>query len=162
MSFINIQWFFVGAVAFLHPFYISLTDIVYKPEFGRLEIAQKVFWDDLEVALSHIHGTKINFLNPHNQKELEDRIEQYLMENNEISVNGNPVYIRYLGYEIEEDAAWFYMEAEKVPNPKTVSIKNTLLFKDFPTQQNIVNFYLNKSPKSLITTSKRPDGEIRF
>lgn len=143
-----------------HPFYISLTDMVYNSEKERIEIAQKIFWDDLEVALSRESGKRVNFLQPVDAEALNKLAEVYLLRHNLLFINGKKTALTYLGYEIDDDAAWFYLEAEKVPIPHDVRIQNTLLFEDFPTQQNIVNFYLNKSPKSIITSRNAPEGKI--
>lgn len=149
-------------LALLHPFYISVTDMVYNPVEQRLEIAQKIFWDDLEVALGLKFGQKVNFLNPDSSERLDEMIETYLMEHNQIRVDGELLPLNYLGYEVEDDAAWFYIESGKVVDPKEIKVRNTMLFEGFPTQQNIVNVYVGKSPKSMIMYMKNPEGVVRF
>ncbi len=145
-----------------HPFYISLTEIKYNPGQAGLEISQKIFWDDLEVELSEYYGGKINFLKPKDKDNLDKILQQYLLQKNEISVNGKKVKLEYLGYEIEEDAAWFYLEARQIPRPQKVEIRNSILHNHFAGQQNIVNFYLNKNPKSLILTKEKDRGVLTF
>ena len=162
MQFNYIFLLFLGWKAFFHPFYISLTEIRYNPANKSLEIAQKIFWDDLEVALGDIHKTKVDFLNPMDRKALEEMAKGYLLEKNEIRINGQKVTLNYLGFEIEEEAAWFYLEAEKVPAPKTVEVYNTVLIQHFDGQQNIVNFYMDRKPKSLILYKGKERGELRF
>ena len=146
---------FLGWKVFFHPFYISLTEIRYNPTNERLEIAQKIFWDDLEVALTDLNHTKIDFLNPEDKNALEVIAESYLLEQNQITVNGKKVKFTYLGYEIEEEAAWFYLESEKVELPKQVEVYNNVLIQHFDGQQNIINFYMDKKPKSLILYKDR-------
>jgi hypothetical protein len=153
---------FLGWKVFFHPFYISLTEIRYNAGNNSLEIAQKIFWDDLEVALGDIHQTKVDFLNPTDSKALEEMAKAYLLEKNEIFINGQKAKLNYLGFEIEEEAAWFYLEAEKVPNPKSVEVFNAVLLQHFDGQQNIVNFYLDRKPKSLILYKGKERGELRF
>lgn len=153
---------FLGWKVFFHPFYISLTEVRYNPSNKSLEIAQKIFWDDLEVALGDIHHTKVDFLNPSDRKNLEEMAKSYLLDKNEITVNGKKVTLKYLGFEIEEEAAWFYMEAEKVPVPKTVEIQNEVLIQHFDGQQNIINFYMDKRPKSLILYKGKESGVLKF
>ncbi|MEX2511834.1 MAG: DUF6702 family protein [Cyclobacteriaceae bacterium] len=143
-----------------HPFFISLTDMVYNPENERIEIAQKIFWDDLEVALSNAIGSPVDFLDPADPAQMEKIIETYLLQKNKIKINGKQVKLEYLGHEIEEDAAWFYMETEPVDLPKKITITNELLFDDFPTQQNIVNFYMDRKPRSLITHKSKIEGVL--
>jgi hypothetical protein len=145
-----------------HPFYISVTDMVYNPVEERMEIAQKIFWDDLEVALGRKYGEKVDFLNPESPEKLDQMIASYLLEHNEVRVNGEILVLSYLGYEVEEDAAWFYIESGKTEAPREVKVRSTMLFEDFPTQQNIVNVYVGKSPKSLIMYARKPEGAVKF
>jgi len=145
-----------------HPFFISLTEIRYNPKEKSLEISQKIFRDDLENALTGQYKSKVNFLAPGNKTELEKKIKKYILENNDISINGEKLVLYYLGYELEEEAVWFYLEAQKVPVPKTADIRNSILHKNFDTQQNIINFYLGKNPKSLILLNGKDRGLISF
>ncbi|MCH6233931.1 DUF6702 family protein [Cognataquiflexum rubidum] len=162
MQFNYIFMFFLGWKVLFHPFYISLTEIRYNPTDQSLEIAQKIFWDDLEIALGEKFNTKVDFLNPKNKADLDKMVQAYLLEKSEIKVNGIKVEISYLGYEIEEEAAWFYLEAKDIPVPKKVEIKNEVLISNFESQQNIINFYLEKSPKSLILYKDNERGELVF
>ncbi|WP_373520073.1 DUF6702 family protein [Aquiflexum sp.] len=153
---------FLGWKVFFHPFYISLTEIRYNPTQKSLEIAQKIFWDDLEVALAEVYKTKVDFLNTNSREALEDMVKSYLLEKNEIMVNGQKFSLYYLGFEIEEEAVWFYLEALKVPIPQVVQIRNEVLIEHFEGQQNIVNFYKDQKPKSLILYKGKEIGTLNF
>lgn len=144
----------------LHPFYISLTDMVYNEGNQRIEIAQKIFWDDLEVALSNANKTAVNFLSPEDPALLDSMTARYLLRHNRLFIDGDTLRLHYLGHEVEADAAWFYLESEKIPSPKEVTIYNSLLIDDFPEQQNIVNFYKNRKPKSLLTRKGKTEGVL--
>lgn len=146
----------------LHPFHVSMTEIKYNAKQKSLEISEKIFWDDLEVELNDFSKNKINFLKPSNQDELNKLLKKYILEHTDIYVNGKKMLLNYLGYEIEEDVAWIYMEIENVPQPKNAVIKNSVLFKNFPGQQNIINFYKDRSPKSLRLVSDQIQGKITF
>lgn len=146
----------------VHPFYISLTEIRYNPKEKSLEISQKIFRDDLENALTGQYKSKINFLTPGNKAELEKKVKKYILDNNDIYINGEKLILNYLGYELEDEAIWFYLEALEIPVPKTADIRNSILHKNFDTQQNVVNFYLSKNPKSLILLKGKDKGLIRF
>ena len=146
----------------LHPFHISMTEIKYNSKQKSLEISEKIFWDDLEVELNDFSKTKVNFLKPSNKEELNKLVKKYILEHTDIYVNGKKLPLNYLGYELEEDVAWIYIEVLNVPNPKTAEIKNSVLFKNFPGQQNIINFYKDKSPESLRLISDQIQGKIIF
>ncbi|MCH7401605.1 DUF6702 family protein [Belliella kenyensis] len=159
-NYILIIW--LGWKAVFHPFYISLTDIRFNEEELSLEIAQKIFWDDLEISLSKTFDSKVDFIKPESPERLENMVKKYLLTHNQIIVNGKELKLSYLGYEIEEDAAWFYLEARVQERPKSVKIKNTLLIKEFQEQQNLVNFYLSKRPKSIILHKEKTNGNFQF
>lgn len=128
-----------------------------------MELAQKIFWDDLEVALAKEYGVAVDFLNPKNKAVLEGQLKAYLLKHSQVWVNGKPVTLNYLGYEVEEDAAWFYLESTATSAPRTVEVQNTLLLRDFVGQQNIVHVYVkSKSPKSLLLGEGKEKGRVEF
>lgn len=145
-----------------HPFHISMMEIKYNAAQNSLEISQKIFWDDLEVELNDYSKSKINFLKPVDKEELNKLVKKYILEHSGIYVNGKKVDLNYLGYEIDEDVAWIYLEANNVPLPKNAEIKSSVLMKTFPAQQNIINFYIDKSPKSLRLMESQTQGKITF
>ena len=150
-------------MTFLHPFFITLTEVRFNPSSKKMELAQKIFWDDLEVALSKEAGVTVDFLKPKDKTKLEAQVKAYLLKHTQVWVNGKTVSLSYLGYEVEEDAAWFYLESTATTVPKTVEVQNTLLLRDFDGQQNIVHVYLNsKSPRSLLLGEGKEKGRIEF
>lgn len=151
-----------GIHVIFHPFHISMTEIKYNAGKKSLEISEKIFWDDLEVELNDYSKTKINFLKPTNKEELNKLVGRYILEHTDIYINGKKIALNYLGYEIEEDVAWIYIEAVNVVAPNTAEIKNSILFKNFPGQQNIINFYRDKNPKSLRLIESQIKGKINF
>jgi len=141
----------LGWLVFLHPFHLSLTEIKWNKETEQLEISQKIFWDDLEIALSGYHDESIDFLNPANREKLSKHVESYLQSQNQLWVEDKELKLKFLGFEVEEDAAWFYLESEKVKEPTTIKVKNSLLIDNFSDQKNVVQIYFGTtSPKSMI------------
>lgn len=150
-------------ISLFHPFYISLTEMRYNPASQKMEIAQKIFWDDLEVALGNEFEEKVDFLKPKDKAKLENQLKTYLLKHNQVWVNGKLLTLNYLGYEVEEDAAWFYLESSQAEIPKTVEMKNTILLEDFDGQQNIVHVYFqSKSPRSMLLGKGEEKGKVEF
>lgn len=151
----------LGWLVFAHPFHISLTEIKWNEETEHLEISQKIFWDDLEIALSQRYDESIDFLNPANKEKLSKQIESYLQEQNMIWIEDHTVPLNFIGYEIEEDAAWFYLESGKVNAPTSIKVKNSVLVDNFPDQKNVVQFFAGtSSPKSLILGKGSESGSL--
>ncbi len=158
-----ISWALWACLSLLHPFFISLTEVRYNAGSKKMELAQKIFWDDLEVALSKEAGVTVDFLKPKDKTKLESQVKAYLLKHTQVWVNGKLVPLNYLGYEVEEDAAWFYLESTATAVPKSVEVQNTLLLRDFEGQQNIVHVYVNsKSPKSLLLGDGKEKGRVDF
>lgn len=150
-------------ISLLHPFYISLTEMRYNPSTRKMEIAQKIFWDDLEVALSKEFKEKVDFLKPKDKAKLESQLRTYLLKHNQVSVNGKMLSLTYLGFEVDEEAAWFYLESSETTLPQSVEVKNSILLEDFDGQQNIVHVYSqSKSPRSLLLNKDDQKGKIEF
>jgi len=102
-------------------------------------------------------------LKPKDKAKLESQVKAYLLKHTQVWVNGKLVPLTYVGYEVEDDAAWFYLESTATNLPKTVEVQNTLLLRDFDGQQNIVHLYLNsKSPKSLLLGEGKEKGRVDF
>lgn len=158
-----ISWALWAYLSLAHPFFISLTEIRYNAGSKKMELAQKIFWDDLEVALSKEAGVTVDFLNPKDKVKLESQVKAYLLKHTQVWVNGKLVPLTYLGHEVEEDAAWFYLESGVTAFPKAVEVQNTSLLRDFEGQQNVVQVYVNsKSPKSLLLGEGKEKGKIEF
>lgn len=150
-------------MAIIHPFFISLTEIRFNPSSKKMEISQKIFWDDLEVSLGNHFEEKVDFLNPKDKAKLDRQVKEYLLLNNQVTVNGKLLILNFLGYEVEEDAAWFYLESSVTELPQSVEVKNTILLEDHDGQQNIVHVYSqSKSPRSLLLGKGEEKGKIEF
>jgi hypothetical protein len=145
---------------FTHPFYVSVTEIRHNPGAGTLEMAQRVFRDDLEGAMEKVMNEKVSF--HRSNEKLSDALRMYLQTHYKIKINGKAVPLDYLGYEMEEDVIWLYMEVRSAKKPAQLYIQNRVLMDLIPAQQNIVNIFLDRKPKSLLLTNEKDAGEILF
>ncbi|MFC3880130.1 DUF6702 family protein [Algoriphagus namhaensis] len=147
----------------VHPFFISLTEIRQNTESGRLEIAQKIFWDDLEVELNDLLGESVDILNPKDKTKLNKQFKDYLLAQNQLRIDGKNLPLEYLGYEIDDDAVWFYIQSEPLSPLTVLEVKNTVLLKNFSTQQNIVHVYFPgySTPRSLLLGKGEESGLVK-
>src|SRR5690606_266232 len=124
----------------LHPFYVSITAVDYNKEAQRMEISCRIFYDDLEIALKAAgNASAVDLINPVNRSETDTLIAHYLRRHLALSVNGHPQKLRYLGYEIEDDVAWCYLEAVGVTAVQRIAIDNRVLLDQFANQSNILH-----------------------
>ena len=132
-----------------HPFYVSVTQIEQNRETKTIQVSVRVFFDDFEAALDKRYNTKINILKPSNRKKVDLLIADYIENHLKIKTNGKPVPLKYVGYEIEEEAAWCYFEADKQETVQSLTIMNNILFEQHPAQINMIHAIVNGRRKSI-------------
>ena len=143
-----------------HPFYISVTEIKHNERNKSLEISSKVFYDDLEAVLEKDYKMRIDILNPPDRKKVDAVIADYFSKHLQITVNQKKVNLQYLGYQIEEEAAWCYFEVPKVVNANKLLIINNILFKEHPEQINMLHVIVKGKRES--TKLDNPQSEAQF
>ena len=123
----------------VHKYYLSLTEVQINTQKHTLDLSCKLFIDDLESVLGKIENKKIDLSLSVKSKEVEQLLFNYLNKNFKINVGGKLQKLEYVGYEIENDAIWCYLEVSHFKEKGTVSILNTLLYESFPEQSNLIN-----------------------
>ena len=140
--------FLINLLAFLHPFYVSVTEVNHNDKTKSLEISTKIFFNDLETALENQYKTQLDILKPAEKNRVDPLLSEYLQKHLQLQVNGKPVKLKYLGYEIEQDAAWCYLEVPQVSRVKQIQIQNDVLFAEHDTQTNMVHITVKGNRKS--------------
>lgn len=145
---------------FFHPFYVSVTEIKHNERSKSIEISSKLFFDDFESALEAKYRTKIDILKPTDRRKVDQLISDYLSKHLQLQVNGKPVKMNYLGYEIEEDGAWCYFEVPKVSKMSKIEIVNDILFDEHASQVNLLHVTVKGNRKS--TKLDNPEKRVSF
>ena len=132
-----------------HPFFVSVTQIEQNQQTKTVLVSVRIFFDDFEVALDKRYNTKINIVKPSSRKKVDSLIADYIVNHLKIKANGKPLLLKYVGYEIEEDAAWCYFEADKQETVQSFTIMNNILFEQHPSQINMIHAVVNGKRKSI-------------
>ncbi|WP_291917169.1 DUF6702 family protein [Chitinophaga sp.] len=135
-------------MAALHPFYASVTEIAHDTNKKELQVSCRIFADDLENTLKAQYKTSFDITRPANRKQVEGYIAEYLSQHLTVTLDGKNVPLHFIGYKIEEDAVWSFLEAENVPAPKKVQVRDNLLYERHPTQTNMVHVLVGGERKS--------------
>ena len=122
-----------------HPFFISVTEIRSDSAKKSMNIACKMFTDDLQQALLKLYQHKADLEKGDNSSA--EFLQKYISERLAVSVNGQSVSYRFAGYETEDEATWCYLEAVTFPGDGKVQISNGLLYDFIEGQTNLVHFY---------------------
>lgn len=153
---------FVLLFSVLHPFYISVTSIEHKKNDKILEISCRIFFDDLEDALSKKYGHRFSLMKPTDRSTVDKYLADYLKKNLVIITDGKVQELRYIGYEIEEDAAWCYLQINSIESVKNITINNSILYQSHHQQSNILHVTVDSNRKSTKLDYPQTITEFKF
>ena len=122
-----------------HPFYLSLTDIYLKPEDKIVEVGVRVFADDFEEALKKLTGMEGQINGSTDTLKYIKVFEWYFQGRLHISVNDKNIPLEVIGYEMEDEAVWIYLEGNLNEDVKKVDINNSILYDYLERQSNMVH-----------------------
>ncbi|MCX2738727.1 DUF6702 family protein [Pontibacter anaerobius] len=133
-----------------HDYHASIADVRFNPRTQNLEVAVKVFMDDLEDALSQRNKTKVVY--SHTSEQVTKYLTDYLAANLSLEVEkGKPLKQKFLGSEEDADVVWMYLEVpvdrESLPQ---LYVKNAVLTELFSDQMNIVNINYKGKTESVL------------
>jgi hypothetical protein len=143
-----------------HPFYLSVTDIKYNEKNKSLEIACKMFTNDLEDALKRTTKKGVDLIHPKDKNETGKILFDYITKRLFINLNGKRRTLKFIGFEKEEDVIWTYMEIEMCEKPKQMLIETTLLYDFLKEQINLVSLEVAGNKQS--SKVNYPDPQIKF
>lgn len=137
----------------LHPYHVSVGEIVYNEKAKAVQISYRIFLDDLELALRQESGN--DDLNIMKDSLLVHQTNQsYFKKNLKIKINDEPMDYQYLGGEIEDDAMWVYLEITEVEEKPKIILTNRLLTEIYDDQQNMIHFKIAGDKKSFILNKR--------
>lgn len=127
--------------AWAHAYHASIMEARLNPKTQQLEVALKVFTDDLVTALSNGQPRRLNLADMP-AAQLTPLLAGYLRRTVTIgSKPGEVLPITYVGQQVEKDAHWLYFSV-KLPAAKPLhsfTLRHRLLMEQFGDQMNIVN-----------------------
>jgi hypothetical protein len=143
-----------------HPFYVSVTEIEQNQKTGKLEVSTRIFYDDLEKALDKRYKANVNILKPANKKQVDALISAYVKEHLKLKADSRELLLKYVGYEIEEEAAWCYFETDRTEPVRNLNIQNNILFEQHESQVNMVHAVVAGKRQS--TKLDNPKDKVSF
>lgn len=125
-----------------HTYHSSILELRLNPQKQQVEIALKVFTDDLENALSKGRPQHLSLQDP----RVVPLADAYLREHLELALpytsSRQPrlsLPIQFLGMQPEKDAYWLYAKAPLPRAATAIWLRNAVLLDFFSDQMNIVN-----------------------
>ena len=132
-----------------HPYHVSIAEVKYNAKNQSLEIALKLFTDDLEKTLSEYAGKPVQVTSEGYVVKL---LESYFQKNFLLELPQNIVVLpRSYGFEKQDDAHWFYLNIPiKAYQLATAKLRNQVLVATFPDQVNMTNLEINSKKRTLV------------
>lgn len=145
-----------------HDYHASITDVAYNPRTQSLEVAVKVFMDDLEDALSR--QAKSNITYSSSSVAVKEQLADYLKSTLSFELEkGKPLKARLVGSEEDADVVWLYVEVPVQQAALTqLYIKNAILTDMFTDQMNIVNVNYNGKTESVLLQPGEVTKKLTF
>lgn len=134
---------------FVHPFHVSVCELVYNEEDRAIQISYRIFLDDLELALRNDSGNeKLNVVT--DSLQVHEANRDYFHKTFGLKLNSEAIRYNYIGGEIEEEVMWCYLEVENVDTIETLEVSNSHLTDIYDDQQNIIHFKIREDKQSFI------------
>ncbi len=141
-----------------HDFHASVTQMQYDPKGRTFEISVRLFTDDFEKALAEASKSKVNLSAPgKNDLLIEKYIQSHFGYTNP-QKQAKP--IKYIGYEVETDAHWIYLEMPYTEPFRGGSLKQNVLMEMFDDQVNMVNVQYQGQKKTFVFRKNLPIQDI--
>jgi SpoU rRNA methylase family enzyme len=131
-----------------HPYYVTVTELEYRPAQKEIQVACKIFTDDLEDALKAEIKKQVTISDTKDKAAKLQLIFKYLQGHLKILVDGKAVTYEMIGYELEQEAAWNYLLIKNVAPFKKITVYNDVLYSLRDGQTNIVHVRNNGETKS--------------
>jgi hypothetical protein len=127
-----------------HPFYLSSTELKVDTKKKRAEVSCKIFLDDLQRTLAQINHKKVDLA----IKKVDNKtmLESYLKAHLLLSLGKQKLVLTCIGYEIEEEAVWCYLEGSFKQASGDLMIENSILCNEFSSQTNLLHVTFDGAP----------------
>lgn len=136
----------------IHPFHISVTEILHKPKDKVIQMTIRLFQDDMEQGLREFTGNEdLDILKKEDEEYLKDIIGKYVLKNLKLTTK-KELSLNYLGFEYDNDVLYCYIESVKVKPFDQLTISNTILTSTYEDQENLVHVKKAGKVKSLRMT----------
>jgi hypothetical protein len=143
-------------LSWMHPFYLSVTDLKYHIKDRTFQGTVKIFSNDFEKALSQYNKGPVDLLHPRDSSALKLLIQHYLNAHLHIKAGNQALQLKVIGFEHEEEATWTYVESSPCDPQGRVEVESNMLLEQLPEQSNIVQLELNaKKLNYKLSTSER-------
>ena len=159
MKKIVIPIIFVLVTSFgLHKYYVSVTEMNYDSNSGKIEIIMRVFPNDIENVLHDTYEIDADLT----KRETKNFLYRYINKSFHIWSGEEEIAYNILGTSEEYDFLIILIEAKTASDLHDLIVKNTVLQDLFDEQKNLLHFKSGDKKQSFILEKGNPETEITF
>jgi len=133
---------------FKHPFYLGIVHFKHNVTNNIIETDVKLFVNDLEAALKKLNNKPIDVINGTNKTELNTIINAYVRTHLVVKINGKKCDYSFVGFEVEKDVVWIYLEYKNIKAIKNLEVEASLLYDYIKQQSNIIRVECNATEQN--------------
>ena len=146
----------------VHPLHLATVEIDHNAAEKTLEITCKTFWDDFESILTKLNKSRVDLTSDKTVADNNKKIFDYIKSHLQITVDGKPVQLNFVGYEKEDVVVYSYLQADNINTVKKVTIVNTIMHDMFDDQVEIIHMIVNGNRKSTKLDYPAKNAEFSF
>ncbi|MCX6208761.1 MAG: hypothetical protein NTZ59_04500 [Bacteroidetes bacterium] len=147
-------------LSLLHPFFVSVVDIKHNVKDKNVEISVRVFTDDLESTLKKNYKQNVDLANGSAKADVNKVVSNYIQSKLHLAINDKPQALKYIGYEIQKESVWIYVEVANITAIKKLNVNCNLLYEFQEKQSNIINATANGVEKNY--KLENPNAGVEF
>ncbi len=145
-----------------HPLHLATVEIDHNATDKTLEITCKTFWDDFESILTKVNKSRVDLTSDKAIADNNTKIFEYIRSHLQITVDGKPVQMNFVGYEKEDVVVYSYLQVDNISSVKKVAIVNTIMHDMFDDQVEIIHMIVNGNRKSTKLDYPAKNAEFSF
>jgi hypothetical protein len=138
---------FLFISSFFHPFFVSVIEAEYYKKENLVGISCKIFTDDLENSLKKSSGQPVDIING-DKNANRQKMMSFFPKHVKVKINNKAYNYEVLGYEIDKDAAFVFLEIKNTGEPTRFEINTDLLYDLDKSQVNLIHFIKNGDRKT--------------
>lgn len=145
-----------------HPYFVSVTEVNHNSKEKIIEVSCKIFTNDLENILRQKTKGAVDILHPKDKTVNNKLIADYLDKNVQIFIDGRNYKLEFLGYEIEDEAVWSYLQIKNISSVKNIKVNDTILYDYKKEEINLLHVSVNGVRKSTKLTNPETTALFEF
>lgn len=122
----------------MHPYYVGVTEVKIDPKSKHVEMSCKLFVDDVQEAIFRSTGQKVNLSNKTAHDQL--LLKNYVLSHVKVKWGNAYLNLTMLGYEIQEEGVWCYLESSVRGRAQNFTVFNRALYESVLTQTHFMHF----------------------